>query len=62
MNVVKRKKGKGQFCDTLRNKLYAGVIMSAGVLSVCMSDDATFLVLATAISLPLFFAKENWIY
>lgn len=62
MNVVKRKKRKGRYRETLSNKLYAGVIMSAGVLSVYMANDATFLVLATAISLPLFFAKENWIY
>lgn len=62
MNVVKKKKRKGHFRDTLGNKLYASAILSTGVLSVYMSNDATFLVLAAAISLPLFFAKESWTY
>lgn len=61
MNVVKRKKSKRRSHGTFTNKLCACAIMSAGMLGVFRSNDATFLIIATTISLPLFFAKENWI-
>lgn len=49
--------------ETLKNKLYAVVLLAAGIVTTIVSDgDATALVLIGGIAVPLFFAKENWIY
>lgn len=42
------------------NKLIALVLIGAGVFAVWMEADATFLMLALLIGVPMFFAKENW--
>lgn len=47
---------------TLKNKLYAVVLLICGYLPVLIDKDATALVFFAFISMPLFFAKENWIY
>lgn len=47
---------------TLKNKLYAVVLLICGYLPVLIDKDATALVFLTLIAVPLFFAKENWIY
>ena len=46
---------------TLKNKLYA-VVFICGYLPVLIDKDATALVFFAFIAIPLFFAKENWIY
>lgn len=47
---------------TLKNKLYAIVLLICGYLPVLIDKDATALVFFAFIAIPLFLAKENWIY
>lgn len=47
---------------TLKNKLYAVVLLICGYLPVLIDKDAIALVFFAFIAIPLFFAKENWIY
>lgn len=47
---------------TLKNKLYATVLIILGWLSTLIDGDATAFVFLLMIGVPLFFAKENWIY
>lgn len=47
---------------TLKNKLYAIVLLICGYLPVLIDKDAKALVFFAFIAIPLFFAKENWIY
>ena len=47
---------------TLKNKLYAVVLLICGYLPVLIDKDSTVLVFFAFIAIPLFFAKENWIY
>ncbi len=47
---------------TLKNKLYAVVLLICGYLPVLIDKDVTALVFFAFIAIPLFFAKENWIY
>ena len=47
---------------TLKNKLYAVVLLICGYLPVLIDKDAPALVFFAFIAIPLFFAKENWIY
>ena len=44
-----------------KNKLCAIAIILLGVVSNFISCDATFLVFALLFSIPLFFAKKNWV-
>ena len=46
-------------CKTLKNKLFAVVILAIGYCSMFIDGDATGLVLALGMSGALFFAKEN---
>ena len=47
---------------TYKNKLYATVMFIGGLISALISDgDATAFVFFSCISIPLFFAKDNWI-
>lgn len=47
---------------TLKNKLYAVALLICGYLPVLIDKDAAALVFFAFIAIPLFFAKENWIY
>ncbi len=47
---------------TFKNKLYAVGLMLCGSVPTFLEQDATALVFIGMISVPLFFAKENWIY
>ena len=47
--------------DTRANKLVALVLFIIGILSVILSHDITFFIFSLLISIPLFFAKQNWI-
>lgn len=48
---------------TLKNKLAAVTLLSAGIVSTILSEgDATALVFFGFIAVPLFFAKENCMY
>lgn len=45
----------------LANKLYAILIMVAGLISALVSGDITAAVFLFILALPLFFAKDNYI-
>ena len=47
---------------TFKNKLYAVGLMLSGSVPTFLEQDATALVFIGMIAVPLFFAKENWIY
>ncbi len=47
---------------TLKNKLICCSITYLWYLPVLIDKDATALVFFAFIAIPLFFAKENWIY
>lgn len=47
---------------TLKNKIYALVLMGAGMIPVLIDRDCTFLILAACFAVPMFFAKKNWIH
>lgn len=49
-------------CKTLKNKISAVVLLAAGLVPAALYQDATFLVFTACIGIPLFFAKENWMY
>ena len=44
---------------TWKNKLWAGIWMLTGILSMIPDGDATWMVFATIISTGLFFARKN---
>lgn len=47
---------------TLKNKLCAITLMGAGLVPVFLMKDLTALVFLGCFAVPMFFAKENWIY
>ena len=47
---------------TRKNKLCATLLIAVGIASTMVEKDITFLVFAGCIGIPLFFAKENWMY
>lgn len=47
---------------TLKNKLSAIALILAGTVPVLLEGDGTALVFFSCIAIPLFFAKENWMY
>lgn len=46
---------------TLKNKVYAILLLALGYMPVVIIDDCTALVLISLFAIPLFFAKENWV-
>ena len=48
--------------ETLKNKVYAAILLALGALSVTIDGDATGLVFLSFIAIPLFFAKRNWVF
>lgn len=46
---------------TLKNKVYAIVLLACGVVPMLIDGDGTAFVFFGFIAIPLFFAKENWI-
>lgn len=46
----------------LKNKVVALLLIFVGVFSVTYTRDATILAITVLIGLPLFFAKNNYIY
>ena len=55
------KKIKRYLRRTYKNKIMAVVLVALGILSLCWTMDATFLVFAGLIALPLFLAEKNYI-
>ena len=48
--------------ETLKNKLCAIGLLACGSVPALVVNDATALVVIGMIAVPLFFAKENWVY
>jgi hypothetical protein len=44
---------------TATNKIYASMLLGVSTLSIFIDGDITGLVMGLAMSIPLFFAKEN---
>lgn len=47
--------------ETLKNKLYALLLIGATLPITLLEGDATATVFVGLIAVPMFFAKENWI-
>lgn len=56
------KKAINYFRRTFKNKLCAALLFMVGLIALGIDSDATSLVFISCIAVPLFFAKENWIY
>lgn len=48
--------------ENIQEQLYAVGLMLCGSVPTFLEQDATALVFIGMIAVPLFFAKENWIY
>lgn len=48
--------------ETLRNKIYALLLIASTLPVMLLEGDATAMVFMAMIAVPTFFAKENWIY
>ena len=46
---------------TLKNKLYGGGLILAGIVPMILDGDATALIMLGMVGVPLLFAKTNWI-
>ena len=46
----------------IKNKIYALLMLSLGLVSTALTKDATVMVLMTVIAVPMFFSKKEWIY
>lgn len=46
---------------TFKNKLTALILLLTGLIPLMFYQDATFLMFAAVIGIPLFFAKDEWI-
>lgn len=46
----------------LKNKIVALILVFVGIFSMMYTHDATILAITVLIGLPLFFAKNNYIY
>ena len=55
--IIKNKKEFAKY----KNKLVAIALITIGLLVMFLVGDATFLVFAMIIGIPLFFAKKNYI-
>lgn len=47
---------------TLRNKLYAFLLIGCTLPLTFLEEDATMTAFVGMIAVPMFFARENWIY
>lgn len=47
---------------TLKNKLYAILLIGCTLPVMLLDGDATATVFASMFAVPMFFAKESWIY
>lgn len=47
---------------TWKNKLSVIVLLACGYVGIPLENGATALVFMAMFAIPLFFAKENWIY
>ena len=45
----------------VKNKVYAIALLALSLMILAIDRDATALIITSFISVPMFFAKENWI-
>ena len=45
----------------VKNKVYAIALMGLSFVMMMLDKDATLFIIISFISVPMFFAKENWI-
>lgn len=45
----------------IKNKIYSILLITIGAFPIMIDGDATFLVFALFLAIPLLFAKKNWI-
>lgn len=55
-------KGDLRIMKTLKNKVVAIALLGFGYLGTLFDNDITALIFFAFIAIPMFFAKENWIY
>lgn len=48
--------------DLIKNKIYGIIFIMIGALTVPIEWDATFFLFTLMLGIPLFVARENWIY
>lgn len=46
----------------IKNKIYALLMLSLGLVSTALTKDATVMVLMAVIAVSMFFSKKEWIY
>lgn len=46
---------------TIKNKICAVLMILLGLMPVFLIEDATALIILGCLSIPLFFAKKNWV-
>lgn len=46
---------------TIKNKIFALILIGVGALSIIPENDATAFIFICLIGVPMFFAKENWV-
>ena len=57
---MRKKQTKNVWRKTIKNKISALVLIAIGIVPVLIERDATMLLFALSVGIPLFFAKENW--
>ena len=45
----------------VKNKVYAIALLALSLMILAIDKDATALIIASFISVPMFFAKESWV-
>ena len=45
----------------VKNKVYAIALMGLSFVTMMLDKDATLFIIISVISVPMFFAKENWV-
>ena len=45
----------------VKNKVYAIALMGLSFVTMMLDKDATLFIIVSFISVPMFFAKENWV-
>lgn len=45
-----------------KNKVYSTLLMILGYVGMRLTNDPSVLIFISMIAIPLFFARENWIY
>ena len=58
---VKKLRRARYWRKTMKNKLYAIALIGLGIVPILIEGDATLLVFAAFIAVPMFFSRNSWI-